>query len=80
MILTFIMFEQVGIQMYCGGITLQMAEWSRIEVHIKSVTTATFTGPRRFVPMPVLRNPLLRDIYRQIWRAYERKLSVRLVF
>ena len=31
-ILTFIMFKRVGIRMSCGGITLQMAEWRRIEL------------------------------------------------
>jgi len=34
MILTFILFERVGIMMACGIITLQKAEWSRIAVHI----------------------------------------------
>ena len=57
-----------------------MAEWSRIEVRIKYVTTATFAGPRQFVPMPVLRIHLLKDTSRQIWRAYERTLNARLVF
>ena len=46
----------------------------------KSVTMATFAGPRRFDPMPVLIIQLLKDISRLIWRAYERTLGVRLVF
>ena len=69
-----------GIRMYSGDITLQMAELSRIKVRIKSETTATFAGPRRFVPMLVLRIQLLRDIAQRIWRAYERTLNVHLVF
>jgi hypothetical protein len=32
-ILTFIMFERVGIRMPFGSVTLQMAEWIMIEVH-----------------------------------------------
>ncbi len=41
---------------------------------------ATCAGRLRFVPTAVLRTLLSRDVFCQIWRASERKLSERLVF